>query len=70
MKYSIGCGLFGIYAGVLKPNGEEWKEKTDVTKDAMGAVAQHLIDFNTEFRFTYKGKNMVMKVVESDEIHN
>lgn len=64
MKYSVGCGLAGIYAGVLKPNGEEWKEKTDVTMEAMGAVAQHLIDFNTEFRFTYKGKNMVMKVVE------
>ena len=64
MKYSVGCGLFGIYAGVLKPNGEEWKEKTDVTKDAMAAVVQHLIDFNTEFRFTYKGKNMAMKVVE------
>ena len=70
MKYSVGCGLAGIYAGVLKPNGKGWKEKTDVTKDAIGAVAQHLIDFNTEFRFTYKGKNMVMKVVESDEIHN
>ena len=64
MKYSIGCGLAGIYAGILKPNGEEWKEKTDVTIEAMGAVAQHLIDFNTKFRFTYKGKNMVMKVVE------
>lgn len=66
MKYSIGCGLAGIYAGVLKPNGEEWKEKTDVTKDALAAVAQHLIDFNTEFRFTYKGKNMVLKVVEEE----
>lgn len=64
MKYSVGCGFAGIYAGILKPNGEEWKEKTDVTKDAMASVTQHLIDFNTEFRFTYKGKNMVLKVVE------
>lgn len=61
-KYSIGCGLFGIYAGVLKPNGTEWKEKTDVTIDAMGAVAQHLIDYGTEFRFEYKGKKMKLKV--------
>lgn len=68
-KYSIGCGLFGIYAGVLKPNGIEWKNKTDVTLDAMGAVAQHLIDHNTEFRFEYKGRNMVLKVARDGENH-
>ena len=48
-KYHVGCGLFGIYAGVLK-NDNEWKSKTDVTMDAMGAVAQHLIEHKTEFR--------------------
>ena len=66
MKYSVGCGLFGIYAGVLKPNGKEWKDKTDVTLYAMEAVAQHLIDYDTEFRFVYKGKNMRLKVVEEE----
>ena len=64
-KYSIGCGLFGIYAGVLKPNGKEWKDKTDVTLDAMGAVAQHLIEQETEFKFKYKGKPMKL-IVEED----
>ena len=61
-KYSIGCGLFGIYAGVLKPNGREWKDKTEVTLDAMGAVAQHMIDHGGVFRFEYQGKKMVLKV--------
>lgn len=63
-KYSIRCGLFGIYAGVLKPNGKEWKDKTDVTIDAMGAVAQHLIEHETAFKFKYKGKPMKLKVEE------
>lgn len=62
-EYHVGCGLFGIYAGVLK-NDHEWKDKTDVTLDAMGAVAQHLLEHKTEFRFEYKGKPMKLKVVE------
>lgn len=70
MKYSIGCGLFGIYAGILKPNGEEWKDKTDVTEEAMSAVAQYLLMNHKEFRFKVEDKMMVLKVVELDEIHN
>ena len=66
MKYSIGCGIFRIYAGILKKNGTEWKDKTDVTEEAISAVAQHLIDFDTEFQFTYKGKNMILKVVKAE----
>lgn len=61
-KYSIGCGNFGIYAGILKPNGREWKDKTEVTLDAVGAVAQHMIDHGGVFRFEYRGKKMVLKV--------
>ena len=64
MKYSVGCGLFGVYAGILKPNGKEWKEKTDVTMAATSAVAQHLLENNTMFRFEYEGKKYVLKVVE------
>lgn len=58
--------VIGIYAGVLKPNGTEWKEKTDVTMDAMEAVAQHLIDYDIELRFEYKGKKMKLKVEEEE----
>ncbi len=66
MKYSVGCGLFGIYAGVLKPSGKEWKEKTDVTMEATSAVAQHLLERNTMFRFEYEGKKYVLKVEEEE----
>ena len=66
MTYSVGCGLFGIYAGVLKLNGKEWKEKTDVTMEATSAVAQHLLEKNTMFRFEYEGKKYVLKVVEAE----
>lgn len=61
-KYSIGCGNFGIYAGILKPNDREWKDKTEVTLDAMGAVAQHMVEHPGVFRFEYQGKKMVLKV--------
>lgn len=66
MKYSIGCGLFGIYAGILKLSGKEWKEKTDVTMEATSAVAQHLLEHNTMFRFKYEGKKYVLKVEEEE----
>lgn len=30
-EYHVGCGAFGIYAGTLKQNGIEWRNKSDVT---------------------------------------
>lgn len=42
-EYHVGCGAFGIYAGTLKPNGEEWRNKSDVTDEAISATAQHLL---------------------------
>ena len=66
MKYSVGCGLFGIYAGVLKPNGKEWKEKTDVTMEAMSCVAQYLLENNKELHVRYDDKKYVLKVVEEE----
>ena len=64
MKYSVGNGIFRIYAGILKKNGTEWKDKTDVTEEAMGAVAQYLLMIHKEFRFVVEDKMMVLKVVE------
>ena len=40
--YHVGCGLFGIYAGTLKKNGEEWRNKSEVTNEAINAVVQHM----------------------------
>ena len=34
-EYHVSCGMFGIYAGTVKKNGTEWKDKTRVTDDRM-----------------------------------
>lgn len=66
MKYSVGCGFFGIYAGVLKPNGTEWKDKTNVTLDVLSCATQYLLENNKEFHAGYDDKAYVLKVVEEE----
>lgn len=61
-EYHVGCGLFGIYAGILKPNGKEWKDKTDVTTEAISAVAEYLLMNHKEFHFKVEDKMMILKV--------
>ena len=66
-EYHVGCGIVGIYAGLLKKNGVEWKTKTDVTHEALGAVAQYLLFNEIEFRFKHKGQGYVMRIEEFEE---
>lgn len=42
-EYHVGCGIAGIYAGTVKRNGAEWKDKTEVTDEALLAVANYII---------------------------
>ena len=42
-KYRVACGAFGIYAGTLKTNGVEWKDKSDCTDEAIEAVRDYLV---------------------------
>jgi hypothetical protein len=42
-KYHVGCGIAGIYAGVLK-NNEEWKNKSCCTEEAITAVRDYMVD--------------------------
>ena len=67
--YHVGAGLFGIYAGTLNPKGDTWRNKSDVTKEALGAAAQYLQENDKEFRFKRKSdeKWYVMKVFELQE---
>jgi len=64
----IGCGIARIYAGkirTLKDGTRQWVgEKSDVTDEAIGAVAQHLLMDGIESDFEYKGKKYTLKVVE------
>lgn len=66
-KYHVCCGLVGIYAGILKPNGVEWKNKSDVTNEVLCASAQYLMFGSKEFRFQYENKWYVMRVEEVEE---
>ena len=47
-EYHVGCGMFGnIYAGTMAPprkNGlQMWRNKSDVTSEAVEAVMGHFI---------------------------
>lgn len=41
-EYHVGCGLAGIYAGTIKKPGE-WKNKSEVTSEAMRSVAEFML---------------------------
>lgn len=63
-EYHVGCGLAGIYAGTLKPNGHEWRNKSNVTIEALDAAAQYLYERHKEVRFEKGGKRYTMCVIE------
>ena len=43
-EYHVGCGAFGIYAGTLEPrNKSMWRNKSDVTEEAIEAVRDHMV---------------------------
>lgn len=66
-EYHVGCGAFGIYAGTLKPNGIEWRNKSDVTDEAISATAQYLLQHDESMEFTYKDKRYRLGVIEVEE---
>ena len=69
-EYHVGAGLFGIYAGTLNPKGDTWRNKSEVTREALSAAAQYLHENEKEFRFKLKtdGKWYVMKVLDLQEV--
>lgn len=66
-EYHVGCGAFGIYAGTLKSNGTEWRNKSDVTDEAISAAAQYLLQHDESMTFTYKDKRYRLGVTEVGE---
>lgn len=43
-EYHVGCGAFGIYAGTLEQKNKSlWRNKSDVTEEAIGAVRDHMV---------------------------
>ena len=68
VEYHIGCGVFGIYAGILNKNKTMWKNKSEVTNEALDAVAQYLLQENMIMNFDYKDKKYCLKVEEVNNI--
>lgn len=67
-EYHVGCGAFAIYAGTLNSRNKNlWQNKSDVTDEAVSAVAQYLLQENKVMRFEYRGKKYELCVVEVDE---
>lgn len=81
-EYHVGCGLAGIYAGTLNPKTKDgyqtWRNKSDVTEEAIAAVAQYLkqeLDFEKNGieiarRYTSNDGTIIelkLSIVEDDE---
>ena len=66
-EYHVGCGIAGIYAGILNKKGDMWRNKTCVTKECLDASAQYLIQSGGFLEFKYNGKKYRMKVIEQSD---
>ena len=63
-EYHVGCGAFGIYAGTLNSRNKTlWQNKSDVTNEAITAVAQYLVQENKSLLFTYDEKRYRLTVL-------
>ena len=65
--YHVGCGANVIFAGTTREyrDGRKiWVKRSDVTDEALGAVAEYLLDNDLEISFARDGKDFVMKVEE------
>lgn len=66
-NYHVGAGIFGIYAGTLNPKGDTWRNKSEVTNEALGAAAQYLLQNEKIFCFTYRDKKYELCVKERED---
>lgn len=65
--YHVGCGAFGIYAGTLNKTKTLWQNKSEVTHEALCAVAEYLIQENKAMRFERGEKMFELKVTGVSE---
>ena len=61
-EYHVGCGITGIFAGTLNKKGDMWLNKSNVTDEAMRAVAQFLLEHKESMAFNYRGKRYRLAV--------
>ena len=65
-EYHVGCGIAGIYAGTLNKKGNMWTNKSDVTTEAIKAVAQFLLEHEEAMEFDYQGKRYRLAVTQAE----
>lgn len=65
-EYHVGCGIAGIYAGTLNKSKNRWINKSDVTDEAVSAVAQYLLEQDVSLKFERKGKKYKLHISEVD----
>ncbi len=62
-EYHVGCGAFGIYAGTLNSKNKSlWQNKSEVTNEAVSAVAQYLLQEDKSLLFDYQGRRYRLSV--------
>lgn len=75
-EYHVGNGLAGIYAGTLDKSGMMWRNKSDVTDEAIAAVfswfADHMskileLDESAEYSITYPSSDYELVMRRKDE---
>lgn len=66
-EYHVGCGIAGIYAGTLNKKSDLWRNKSEVTEEAVCAVAEYLLTNQKEFHFDYRGKKYIMRILEGEK---
>jgi hypothetical protein len=65
-EYHVGCGITGIFAGTLNKKGDMWTRKSDVTDEAINAVAQFLLEHEEALEFDYQGKRYRLAVTQAE----
>ena len=65
-KYHVGCGITGIFAGTINKTGTMWVNKSDVTHEALCAVAQFLLEHDETMVFEYEDKSYKLAVEQAE----
>ena len=63
-EYHVGCGITSIFAGTLNKKSDMWVKKSDVTDEAIKAVAQFFLEHEEAMEFDYHGKRYRLEVNE------
>jgi len=61
-EYHVGCNSKGIYVGTRTKNGESWITYSNVTYEALSAVAKYLMLDGNPYQFEKDGNSYLMQL--------